>query len=94
MKGGREECFYNFSAAAVSLSLRILATMSEKWADQTPSPAGRVSPPPPLLSKERMSVEGGEGRSVLMKSRNLISSWFNLVRIIQVNCGNVASQNG
>ena len=91
MKGGREECFYNSSAAAVSLSLRILATMSEKWAHQTPSPAGRLSP---LLSKERMSVEGGGERSVLMKSRNLISSWFNLVRIIQVNCGNVASQNG
>ena len=92
MKGGREECFDNSSAAALSLSLIIQATMSEKWAHQTPSPAGGVSPP--LLSKERMSVEGGEGRSVLMKSRNLISSWFNLVRIIQVNCGNVASQNG
>ena len=33
--------------AAVSLALIIQATMSEKWAHQTPSPAGRVFPLPP-----------------------------------------------
>ena len=60
MKGGREECFDNSSAAAVSLSLIIQTTTSEKWAHQTPSPAGRVFPLPSSVTK-RVMCEGGKG---------------------------------
>ena len=46
--------------AAVSLSLIIQATTSEKWAHQTPSPAGRVFPLPSSVTK-RVMCEGGKG---------------------------------
>lgn len=46
--------------AAVSLSLIIQATTSEKWAHQTPSPPGRVFPLPSSVTKPVM-CEGGKG---------------------------------
>ena len=46
--------------AAVSLSLIIQATTSEKWAHQTPSPAGRLFPLPFSVTK-RVMCEGGKG---------------------------------
>ena len=46
--------------AAVSLSLIIQAKTSEKWAHQTPSPAGRVFPLPSSVTK-RVMCEGGKG---------------------------------